>query len=1538
MAIDCDHPRPALDLPGYIPHRMAWQVPTFIPGLPPDAARSLREALQGVYNELARQGQHRNVIPLVEDLYVRPGSVVVGVANGQTVTLLPPGASGYLDPVTLLLTDVATPVTIVFPDGTSATLGTAGAYEYFPASPTEYETSPGASVLAGGVPTDRLLGRDSAGTGAVEFIALTAPLEFTGAGAIRIANLGITTALLADANVTLAKLANLAAGTVIGRDVNGVTGVPQALTGTQVGELLRLPSGSTGFLAGGTYDNFAITEGVKVLDVGSTGGDITFTGFAYGASNTSAFFFLTKFGSGYNITIPHLDGGSLAANQVSCPGGVDYVMTTPGHGVLVAWDNSRLQIIDTAIGLSTFPGAPIYDVMAAPFFAAGDGTTDDTAAINAAIAAANAVPGMIYLGHHHRITAALTPITGNNIVIQGRGRFDGGSVISIDAAAADDFIVFEGQYSGIQDVWIRGVGALYATGAAVLFFGTFQGFARRLNITSLAIGIEVDTCTLTKIEECSIGDLYGETGVWVHGTGAAYCHATWISNSVLATTYPVTKVGRTTTWQASTAYIAGNAVVANGYIYQATVGGTSAGAGTGPSGAPGATVATAHTATITDGTVTWIMSMPHTTWILHDSSAHTVRVIDCACLQGGYGVRMTHSVGGASDYPQFLRCVNLEIDNCTTAAVTLDGGGQAEFEQLFVTAMNNGPCIDITSGFLGNWRFNGGVLFASVRELVTIAAGDGRMANMIIGAGGLLAANTYDAVTVAAGVQRWSIEDCSIGRMLGSASPQTRYGINIGASCDNYSVQGNIFIGHQTGAILNTPGTGSTRIVRNNIPDSVLTEIEETGAGPFNDYNPAGARHIMASNAAGVFTGVLSTGLVGDEIVFSHQGTGYTEFQHNTGSTAGNAFFTGRLGKSLRIYDNEIAVFRLLDRTSGGTTQTSWELMTPSFPFAHASDSATGDVIAYTGGNYVPVAGGNNANVVLRGDATFGTVSNAALATIASPRLKGRTTAATGVVEDLTLTTTATVTPNTSVGGAIGWDVTSMPAITEVEETGAGPFNDYDSLGARHIMGSNAAGVFTGVLSTGFVVGAEVIFSHQGTGYTECQHNTGSAAGNAFFTGRQGRALRIFDNEIAIFRLVDTVSGGTTTRRWELQSPLFPWAQSSADAAGDITMHNGTNYIAVQPTSTSIVRNGTTWERAALTSDVTAPQNSNVTTIAAGVVTLAKQANLAQSRIIGRSAGAGTGVPEALTPTQVIAIVAGESPTWTGSHTHTGAAHTVTATADVRVETTAGGVAIGAGHAITNPANTDILLNATGGVVITAHSTTPTTGATAGQVALSAEDTVRVLTAGVERLEIEDDGAWQLSGDSGTTGDALLSRGAGAPPVWGEALPGREAMVALTTRTNSTTALAAFANYDVAAGTWGAGTTYVANGTLVIERGATLTAVDVTIEAGSFGAYTDSHDIEVPTSASSTVLVNVEATMTCLSTGGSGTWQVSLRVWHATVDLSEEGACLMGGTTNVSPHTLDTTVVNALTLRATFSAAVSGCSMTWNSGYLRHVF
>lgn len=69
-----------------------------------------------------------------------------------------------------------------------------------------------------------------------------------------------------------------------------------------------------------------------------------------------------------------------------------------------------------------------------------------------------------------------------------------------------------------------------------------------------------------------------------------------------------------------------------------------------------------------------------------------------------------------------------------------------------------------------------------------------------------------------------------------------------------------------------------------------------------------------------------------------------------------------------------------------------------------------------------------------------------------------------------------------------------------------------------------------------------------------------------------------------------------------------------------------------------------------LTGDVTGSGTSSfAATIAAAAVTLAKMADLAESRIIGRAAGAGTGAPTALTATQATALLDAASDTAKGT-------------------------------------------------------------------------------------------------------------------------------------------------------------------------------------------------------------------------------------------------------------------------------------------------
>jgi len=100
--------------------------------------------------------------------------------------------------------------------------------------------------------------------------------------------------------------------------------------------------------------------------------------------------------------------------------------------------------------------------------------------------------------------------------------------------------------------------------------------------------------------------------------------------------------------------------------------------------------------------------------------------------------------------------------------------------------------------------------------------------------------------------------------------------------------------------------------------------------------------------------------------------------------------------------------------------------------------------------------------------------------------------------------------------------------------------------------------------------------------------------------------------------------------------------------------------------------------------------------LATAPVPLTDFATIAQSRVLGRAEGAGTGVPTALTPTEVVAIIDGEAVTWTGAHSFTGSAHTVNVSGAVGITSS--------GSSVTLTANTSTVLAA--GTTIDANSPT----------------------------------------------------------------------------------------------------------------------------------------------------------------------------------------------------------------------------------------
>lgn len=248
--------------------------------------------------------------------------------------------------------------------------------------------------------------------------------------------------------------------------------------------------------------------------------------------------------------------------------------------------------------------------------------------------------------------------------------------------------------------------------------------------------------------------------------------------------------------------------------------------------------------------------------------------------------------------------------------------------------------------------------------------------------------------------------------------------------------------------------------------------------------------------------------------------------------------------------------------------------------------------------------------------------------------------------------------------------------------------------------------------------------------------------------------------------------------------------------ANDVAVNLTTLVAAID--STSIVVNSGTLERAALTGAITAAQNSSATLFD----TNASGAGLTGGGTAVLAVGAGTNVTVTADAVNVddfplsgLADQAAE--TFVGNFTAGSAAPTARAgssVAGVGLTYTAGGtLSVGAGSGISVAADSvavdmaavftwtnthiwqgpqfyvdvtgDVRLNGQDGVRVSASATIPG-AAVPGDLQLDADSNLIVSTNGTERLQIEADGAWQLAGDTGSSGQVLKSNGATAAPTW----------------------------------------------------------------------------------------------------------------------------------------------------------------------------
>lgn len=160
--------------------------------------------------------------------------------------------------------------------------------------------------------------------------------------------------------------------------------------------------------------------------------------------------------------------GSGSGGSSTLDGLTDVTLLSPIDAQALIYENATSQWKNKTV---TFPptsgfATNVFNVKASPYNATGDNTTDDTAAIQAAINATPSNGGVVYFpSGTYKISAALTLKTGVTIIGDGMQA----SIIRQTSTTAHGLYALNSRYLTVRDIKIQGPGNGTGTGTGIFF-------------------------------------------------------------------------------------------------------------------------------------------------------------------------------------------------------------------------------------------------------------------------------------------------------------------------------------------------------------------------------------------------------------------------------------------------------------------------------------------------------------------------------------------------------------------------------------------------------------------------------------------------------------------------------------------------------------------------------------------------------------------------------------------------------------------------------------------------------------------------------------------------------------------------------------------------------------------------------------------------------------------------------------------------------------------------------------------------------------
>jgi hypothetical protein len=471
----------------------------------------------------------------------------------------------------------------------------------------------------------------------------------------------------------------------------------------------------------------------------------------------------------------------------------------------------------TALGGQTKTGiyyAKDYNILPA------NNAATNTTNLNALISILNLNPGgIIEFDNDVYNLNNLNHITGSNIVLRGRGRGNGGTILQQNQTTGE-FITFSScQFSGVEEMFIRPASSVRRTGGnGVVFSGCFLCYLRNINFHYQYTCIHIYSSTETRLDHVMMRYCLGWYGIMMEGTALASSYKCVAFDVISDNPYP-NGYGTVKAWGVTTAYNAGDTINASGNVYQCSTSGTSGVSA--PSGIPGTGADDAFTSTITDGTAQWKFVCSNSlSWAHMESFAYNLILHSANLINGAYGVYMSDTLNTGGSFPQWLVADDLELDhNFYTCVRLVAGAGVYITNSLIMSAMSyNG--MDVNSTFKGEIIINGNrIMGNAMHGIIVSAAGPTNVTisnNHIIN-NSTIGSAVYHGISMAPNATRFNINNNQCGSDSTGITNIQGWGIlvNTGTS-DHYAVTNNICFGNVTGGT-SDGGTGVNKTVSGNI-------------------------------------------------------------------------------------------------------------------------------------------------------------------------------------------------------------------------------------------------------------------------------------------------------------------------------------------------------------------------------------------------------------------------------------------------------------------------------------------------------------------------------------------------------------------------------------------------------------------------------------------------------------------------------------------------------------------------------------------------